>query len=139
MVEDRLADNFMVFGIKSDGTYEGSASQESVPRMTVTTRQPDYDAAVLNILSPVGGLDSGVTVIPKAVVANWSAEEMAVPVRLDGCVIAVIYVYGVASEAHVDENRVIAEILSEKISSQLHGLTRSWLKSMSHTRLGDFL
>jgi hypothetical protein len=64
---------------------------------------------------------------------------MAVPVRLDGCVIAVIYVYGVASEAHVDENRVIVEILSGKISSKLHGLTRAWLYPRAHSRLGDFL
>lgn len=66
-------------------------------------------------------------------------NEMAVPVRLDGCVIAVIYVYGVASEAHIDKNRVIVEILSGKISSKLHGLTRAWLYPRAHSRLGDFL
>jgi hypothetical protein len=66
-------------------------------------------------------------------------NEMAVPVRLDGCVIAVIYVYGVASEAHIDENRVIVEVLSGKISSKLHGLTRAWLYPRAHSRLGDFL
>jgi len=77
----------------------------------------------------------------KTTVQNRSkaVSEMAVPVRLDGYVIAVIYIYGVGSEAHIDENRVIVEILSGKISSKLHGLTRAWLDPMAHSRLGDFL
>jgi PAS domain S-box-containing protein len=66
-------------------------------------------------------------------------NDMAVPVKLYGCVIAVIYIYGAAFEAHIDENRVIVEILSEKISSKLHGLTRAWLDPMAHSRLSDFL
>jgi PAS domain S-box-containing protein len=68
-----------------------------------------------------------------------AVSEMAVPVRLDGCVIAVIYLYGAVPDAHTDENRVIVEILSEKISSKLHGLTRSWLDPRAHVRLGEYL
>jgi PAS domain S-box-containing protein len=70
---------------------------------------------------------------------STTVSEMAVPVRLDGSVIAVIYLYGAIPDAHTDENRVIVEILTEKISSTLHGLTRSWLDLRTHARLGEFM
>jgi PAS domain S-box-containing protein len=75
-------------------------------------------------------------------VTSWDEEilsQMAVPVKINGNVIAVIEIGSVNPIAYADEDQKLLEVITEQVALAMNRLIQHKLSKRSDLRLGDFL
>jgi len=77
-----IADQLGTHVVRCSTSLAGDEDPENDTLSVTTTVRVRIDAAVLEIDAPVGTVDSGVAITPKALVANYSIRTQTIPVHM---------------------------------------------------------